>query len=40
LTFRAQSLLRTFVQLDADVGEPRLPAWTVGLALGAAVGTR
>ncbi|MFL5304316.1 MAG: hypothetical protein ACJ8F1_03845 [Polyangia bacterium] len=40
LTFRAQSLLRTFVQVDADVGEPGQPAWSVGLALGAAVGTR
>ncbi|HVY38881.1 MAG TPA: hypothetical protein VHM31_13140 [Polyangia bacterium] len=40
LTFRAQSLLRTFVQLDADVGQSGLPPWTVGLALGAAVGSR
>ncbi|HSS40652.1 MAG TPA: hypothetical protein VLT58_17935 [Polyangia bacterium] len=51
LTFGAQSLLRTFVQVDADIGErdptsgstpdgAGLPAWTVGLALGAAVGTR
>ena len=40
LTFRAQSLLRTFVQLDADLGQSGLPSWTLGLALGAAVGTR
>ncbi|HVT07880.1 MAG TPA: hypothetical protein VHO67_10500 [Polyangia bacterium] len=40
LTFRAQSVLRTFVQLDADVGQSGLPTWTLGLALGAAVGTR
>ncbi len=51
LTFGAQSLLRTFVQVDADIGERNpvsgstpdgagLPAWTVGLAVGAAVGTR
>ena len=50
LTFGAQSLLRTFVEVDADIGpgpatpprpdEGGLPAWTVGLALGAALGTR
>ena len=40
LTFRAQSLFRTFVQLDADVGQSGLPTWTMGLALGAALGTR
>jgi hypothetical protein len=51
LTFRARSLLRTFVQLDGEIGRPHssteprpdqaaLPAWTVGLAIGATVGTR
>jgi hypothetical protein len=51
LTFGAESLLRAFVQVDADIGrlgsdtqplpeEAGMPAWTVGLALGAAVGTR
>lgn len=51
LTFGRQSLLRTFVQVDADIGRPGsgtapspdeagLPAWTVGLALGATLGTR
>jgi hypothetical protein len=51
LTFGAESLLRAFVQVDADIGrlgsdtqplpeEAGIPAWTVGLALGAAVGTR
>jgi len=51
LTFRARSLLRTFIQLDGELGRRRsipdpqpdqaaLPAWTVGLAVGATVGTR
>jgi hypothetical protein len=51
LTFRARSLLRTFVQLDGEIGrrpsppealpdQAALPAWTVGLAIGATVGTR
>ena len=51
LTFRAHAALRTFVQLDGEIGRPRssanpvpdqadLPAWTVGLAIGATVGTR
>ena len=51
LTFRARAALRTFVQLDAELGRPRssanplpdqadLPAWTAGLAIGATVGTR
>jgi hypothetical protein len=51
LTFRAHALVRTFIQLDGEIGRPRsatspvpdqadLPAWTVGLALGATVGTR
>jgi hypothetical protein len=51
LTFRAHALVRTFIQLDGEIGRPRsatspvpdqadLPAWTVGLALGATVETR
>jgi hypothetical protein len=51
LTFRAPATLRTFVQLDAEIGRPHsssnpmpdqadLPAWTAGLAIGATVGTR
>jgi hypothetical protein len=50
LTFRAQSTVRTFVGLDGDfaltdttnpsAALPPLPAWTVGLVLGATVGTR
>jgi hypothetical protein len=49
LNFAARSALRTFVGLDGDVGParaddmpsaPRLPVWTLGLALGATVGTR
>jgi hypothetical protein len=51
LTFRAPAALRTFVQLDAEIGRPHsstnpivdqadLPAWTAGLAIGATVGTR
>ena len=51
LTFGAASLVRTFIQIDADIGsatpdgapglnDPGLPPWTVGLALGAALGTR
>ena len=49
LTFRPRSLLRTFAGIDADFGaradaglapeEPRLPSWTVGLVVGATVGT-
>jgi hypothetical protein len=51
LTFGAASTLRTFVAVDGDVGPrrmgsldlpgaPRLPLWTVGLAIGATVGTQ
>jgi hypothetical protein len=51
LTFGAASTLRTFVAVDGDVGPsrmgstdlpgaPRLPLWTMGLAVGATVGTR
>jgi hypothetical protein len=51
LTFGAHSTLRTFVGLDGEVGPPRadgtdvpgaprLPVATLGLALGATVGTR
>jgi hypothetical protein len=51
LTFGARSVLRTFLGVDGEVGDvgpigpgPRgethgLPAWTVGLAVGATVGT-
>jgi hypothetical protein len=50
LVFRARSALRPFVGLDGDIGlvEPKdnlpshvyqLPAWSMGLALGATVGT-
>jgi hypothetical protein len=51
LNFRARSVLRTFVGLDGDLGARRervdvapfdlgqLPAWTVGLTVGATVGT-
>ena len=46
-----RSALRSFVEVDGEVGStgpvsdplpsgPRLPAWTVGVAVGAAVGTR
>lgn len=46
-----RSALRSFVQIDGEVGEsgatsgsmplgPQLPTWTVGLAIGAVVGTR
>jgi hypothetical protein len=51
VTFRARSLVRTFAGLDGEFaltrpsadlpnGEPRLPAWTVGVILGATVGAR
>jgi len=51
LTFHAHAALRTFIQLDGEIGRPHsatepipdqvdLPAWTVGLAIGATVGTR
>jgi len=51
LTFRAHAVVRTFIQLDAELGRQRsatqplpdqadLPAWTAGLAIGATVGTR
>jgi hypothetical protein len=51
LTFRARAALRTFIQLDAEIGRSHAstelvpdqaapPAWTIGLALGATVGTR
>ena len=51
LNFAAQSTLHAFVGLDGEVGQPRaggndlpvaprLPTWTLGLALGATVGTR
>ena len=51
LNFPAHSSWRTFVGLDGEVGPtragdadlpgaPRLPLWTLGLALGATVGTR
>jgi hypothetical protein len=51
LNFAATSTLHTFVALDGEfgpprapgddlLGAPRLPVWTVGLALGATVGTR
>jgi hypothetical protein len=51
LNFRARAALRTFVQLDAEIGRARsssdmvpdqadLPAWSAGLAIGATVGTR
>jgi hypothetical protein len=51
LAFSALSTLHTFVALDGDFGParspdagllnaPRLPVWTLGLALGATVGTR
>jgi hypothetical protein len=48
LNLRARSVIRTFVGLDAEAGPPhasglpvapRLPLWTVGVALGATVGT-
>jgi hypothetical protein len=50
LNFRARSVLRTFVALDADIGSSgaapdpslemgQLPVWTVGFTLGATVGT-
>jgi hypothetical protein len=50
LTF-GRSALRTFVEIDGEMGEtgptsssvplgPQLPTWTVGVALGAVVGTR
>jgi hypothetical protein len=51
LNFAALSTLRTFVSLEGEFGParadgndlpsaPRLPVWTLGLALGATVGTR
>ncbi len=51
VTFGALSTLRTFIGVDADFGPPRaggidvpgaprLPVWTLGLALGATVGTQ
>jgi hypothetical protein len=51
LIFGARSLVRAFIGVDGDFGpanaprgnpgdESRLPVWTVGLALGATVGTR
>jgi len=51
VTFGALSTLRTFIGFDADFGPPRaggmdvpgasrLPVWTLGLALGATVGTQ
>jgi hypothetical protein len=47
LNFGARSVLRTFVGLDADLAPFALgmtdadyPAWTLGLSLGATVGTR
>jgi hypothetical protein len=51
LAFGARSTVHTFVGIDGDFGPanspdasqlpdaPRLPVWTVGLALGATVGT-
>jgi hypothetical protein len=49
LTF-GRSALRSFVEIDGEVGSPRasdsmpigpqLPTWTVGVALGGMVGTR
>src|SRR5450432_171684 len=51
LTFRARSMVRTFVGVDGEVGDvgpighgplgetQDLPVWTVGLAVGATVGT-
>jgi hypothetical protein len=50
LTF-GRSALRSFVEVDGEIGEtgptsdsmpfgPQLPAWTVGVAVGAVVGTR
>ena len=48
LNFGARSVLRSFVGIegglgrgaaDLPIGEPRLPGWTVGLGLGATVGT-
>jgi hypothetical protein len=51
LTFRARSMVRTFVGVDGEVGEVGpigpapfgethgLPAWIFGLAVGATVGT-
>lgn len=51
VTFRARSVVRTFVGLDGELalerpsaegpaGEARLPAWTVGAVVGVTVGTR
>jgi hypothetical protein len=48
LNFATRSVLRGFIGVEGDVGPtsggddtpPHLPAWTVGLALGAAIGTR
>jgi hypothetical protein len=52
LHFAPRSVLRTFIGVDAEVGArgpseahipgglPGLPAWMVGLALGATLGTR
>ena len=51
VNFGALALFRTFVGVDGDFGEaraggnvvpgaPRLPVWTLGLALGATIGTR
>jgi hypothetical protein len=50
VNFRARSVLRGFLGLDADIGlsresvpqsiqAPRLPDWSAGLVLGATVGT-
>jgi hypothetical protein len=51
LIFGARSSFRTFIGVDGEFGpanapgdnpssESRLPVWTVGLALGATVGTQ
>ena len=51
LVFRPDALVRSFLGIDLDVGErgdssssppemPRLPLWTLGISLGATVGTR
>jgi hypothetical protein len=49
LSFGRRSAVRTFVQADGEIGETggssdpttgavRLPAWTIGLAVGAVLG--